>query len=160
MTLQLWNFLLVVHEFSGMVALGAFTAALVVVVQGRRMALAGGWNDGLPTEPVLRALNRWVTTPSLMLLLASGLGLALTNSYRMSPTFLVTSTVAMSLAAAIWLGVMLPAEAHFRAGRQWSVGWRRWMAGWSVLAVLVLFAFAMMIIRPVWWPGVTAWTAG
>ena len=160
MTLQLWNFLLVVHEFSGMAALGAFTTALVVVVQGRRIALAGGWTDGLPTEPVLRALNRWVTAPSLTLLLASGLGLALTNSYRMSPTFLVTSTVAMGAAGAIWLGVMLPAEAHFRAGRQWTVGWRRWLAGWTVLAVLVLFAFAMMIIRPVWWPGVTAWTAG
>ena len=160
MTLQLWNFLLVVHEFSGMAALGAFTAALVVVVQGRRIALAGGWTDGLPTEPVLRALNRWVTAPSLTLLLASGLGLALTNSYRMSPTFLVTSTIAMSVAAAIWLGMMLPAEAHFRAGRQWTLGWRRWVAGWTVLAVLVLFAFAMMIIRPVWWPGVTAWTAG
>ena len=160
MTLQLWNFLLVVHEFSGMAALGAFAAALVVVVQGRRIALAGGWTDGLPTEPVLRALNRWVTAPSLALLLASGLGLALTNSYRMSPTFLVTSTVAMGIAAAIWLGVMLPAEVHFRAGRQWTAGWRRWMAGWTVLAVLVLFAFAMMIIRPVWWPGVTAWTVG
>ena len=143
-----------------MAALGAFTVALVVVVQGRRIALAGGWTDGLPTEPVLRALNRWVTAPSLALLLASGLGLALTNSYRMSPTFLVTSTVAMGIAAAIWLGVMLPAEVHFRAGRQWTAGWRRWMAGWTVLAVLVLFAFAMMIIRPVWWPGVTAWTAG
>ena len=160
MTLQLWNFLLVVHEFSGMAALGAFTAALVVVVQGRRIALAGGWTDGLPTEPVLRALNRWVTAPSLALLLASGLGLALTNSYRMSPTFLVTSTVAMGLAAAIWLGVMLPAEVNFRAGRQWTLAWQRWIAGWTVLAVLVLFAFAMMIIRPVWWPGVTAWTVG
>ena len=66
----------------------------------------------------------------------------------------------MGIAAAIWLGVMLPAETHFRAGRQWTVGWRRWLAGWTVLAVLVLFAFAMMIIRPVWWPGVTAWTVG
>jgi len=121
-TLELWNFLLVIHQFSGTAALGAFTVALVVVVQGRRMALAGGWTDGLPTEPVLRALNRWITAPSLTLLLASGLGLALTNSYRMSPTFLVTSTVAMGLATVIWLGVMLPAEVHFRAGRQWTLG--------------------------------------
>ncbi|MDE2899244.1 MAG: hypothetical protein OXP73_14530 [Chloroflexota bacterium] len=160
MTLELWNFLLVIHQFSGTAALGAFTVALVVVVQGRRMALAGGWTDGLPTEPVLRALNRWITAPSMTLLLASGLGLALTNSYRMSPTFLVTSTVAMGLATAIWLGVMLPAEVHFRAGRQWTLGWRRWVTGWIALAVLVLFAFAMMIIRPVWWPAVTAWTPG
>ncbi len=158
MTLQLWNFLRVVHEFSGMTALGAFAAALVVVVQGRRIAQAGGWSDGLPTEPVLRALNRWVAAPSLLLLLASGLGMALTNSYRMSPTFLVTSTIAMGLAAAVWLFVMLPAEVHFRAGRQWANGWRRWMAGWSALACLVLFAFAMMIVRPVWWPGVTAFS--
>ena len=71
-----------------MTALGVFAAALVTVIQGRRMASDWEWSDGFPTQPVLSALNRWLAAPSLVLMGASGLGMALTNSYRLSPAFI------------------------------------------------------------------------
>ena len=157
-TLELWNTLKLIHEFTGMTALGAFAAALVTVIQGRRMASDWERSDGFPTQPVLSALNRWLAGPSLVLMGASGLGMALTNSYRLSPAFILTSTIAMILATLVWVGVMLPAEAHFRPGRHWQDGWTRWITGWLILAALVLFSLAVMVIRPVWWVGVSAFS--
>ena len=153
MTIELWNFLKVLHEFSGMTAVGALLAALVITIRATRAT------DGSPAAShggLLRAVSRWLVGPALGLLLASGLGLALTNSYRFSPTFVALGLGALLGAIVAWAVLMIPAEARLATGAVWGGAARRWLSGWTLVMVLLLFGAAIMIIRPVWWSGVSA----
>ncbi len=150
MTVELWNFLKVLHEFAGMTAVGALLAALVITIRAIRAT------DGTSAGGLLRAVSRWLVGPALGLLLASGLGLALTNSYRFSPTFVALGLGALLGAIVAWAVLMIPAEARLADGAVWGGGARRWLSGWSLVMVLLLFGAAIMIIRPVWWSGVSA----
>ena len=143
----------VLHAFSGMTAVGALLTALVIGIRATRAT------DGSPAAShggLLRAVSRWLVGPALGLLLASGLGSALTNSYRFSPTFVGLGLSALLGAIVAWALVVIPAETRLARGAAWGGGARRWLSGWTLVMVLLLFGAAIMIIRPVWWSGVSA----
>jgi len=154
-TLNLWNFLKVLHEFSAMVTVGSLLTGCLLVWHESRRATA---DAPLPNAQAVRRVNLWLTTPALGLLLATGLGMALTNSYRLSPTYILTSLIALAAAIPAWALVALPGAARFAAAGGWRDGRRSWWIGVSITLGLILFGAAMMVIRPVWWEGVSAYT--
>lgn len=136
-----------------MTAVGALLAALVISIRATR---ATDESPAASHGGLLRAVSRWLVGPALGLLLARGLGLALTNSYRFSPTFVALRLSVLLGAIVAWAVVMIPAETRLGRGAAWGGGVRRWLSGWTLVMVLLLFGAAIMIIRPVWWSGVSA----
>lgn len=105
-----------------MTAVGTLLAALVISIRATR---ATDESPAASHGGLLLAASRWLVGPALGLLLASGLGLALTNSYRFSPTFVALGLSVLLGAIVAWAVVMIPADARLARGAAWGGGARR-----------------------------------